>query len=459
MFGKSSEKLTPVEAELKKQDEHNQAARKEKAKAKRRQNAEAKNDLPTDTLKHRVPEKDRVCKKCGRKDLFPLGPGRKTIVYEYVPARLIRREHIQETLACQCSEFVIVADGAPKVIEKGRYGASFLAHLVVAKCCDSIPIYRLEKEFRRCGIPIARSTMNQLLHRTAEMTSLLVTAMFEELKRDTLVHADETPMRVLAEKKCRIGYLWTFRNEKLIGYRFSPSRSGKTPQEVLGGTQGSYVTDAYSGYNRLKKVSGRKRGGCHAHVRRRFFDAQRTAPVAKEALDFILDLYRTEYEAKERGIIGTEAHLLLRRKRSLPIRRNFHRWLVRQRPLHPPKSPIGTAIRYALKNWKELGLFLREPRMPLDNNRAEAALRVAALGRKNYLFVGSDKAGSNLAGLYSLVATCEANGVNPTEYFTDILERVQTHPASRISELLPHRWHDLIKKQPPKNDTFARAGP
>ncbi len=145
-------------------------------------------------------------------------------------------------------------------------------------------------------------------------------------------------------------------------------------------------------------------------------------------------------EAKKRGIAGTDEHLALRRERSRPVMDAFHAWLEAERPKHLPKGPMGEAIGYALNQWKTLIVFLDDPRLPVDNNASEAALRAAALGRKNFLFVGHDKAGENLAGLYSLVATCEANGVNPAAYLTDVLVRLGTHPASRIDELLPHHW-------------------
>ena len=147
-----------------------------------------------------------------------------------------------------------------------------------------------------------------------------------------------------------------------------------------------------------------------------------------------------EHAAFEARIVGTPQHLALRRERSAPIRAELKAWLDEAQGQHPPKSPLGTAIRYTLNQWDSLGRFLDDARIPLDNNPAEAALRRVALGRKNFLFVGHDRAGENLAGLYSLVATCEANGVNPLAYLTDVIIRIHEHPNSRIDELLPHNW-------------------
>ncbi|MCI0672340.1 MAG: IS66 family transposase, partial [Myxococcaceae bacterium] len=262
-----------------------------------------------------------------------------------------------------------------------------------------------------------------------------------------VVWADETPLRVLDVKKTRLGYLWTFltQNEKgewLIGYRFSMGRAGKTPKEVLGGTTGALVVDAYTGYNTVLVPKGRVRVGCMAHVRRKFFDAISTAPEAREAMDFILELYRVEHDALKAGVVRTAAHRQMRQQRSAAVLEAMYAWMEKQIPLHPPKGPLGRALAHAhdKAHWEALGRFVHDERLPLDNNRSEGALRKAALGRKNFLFVGHEAAGENLAGLYALVATCEANGVNPEEYLADVLLRVQTHPNSRISELLPQEW-------------------
>jgi transposase len=210
---------------------------------------------------------------------------------------------------------------------------------------------------------------------------------------------------------------------------------------VLGGTTGALVIDGYTGYNTVISVDGRMRIGCHAHVRRYFFDALATAPTeGRKALDFILGLYRVEHDALAEGILGSAEHLERRKARAGPVREAFKAWLEAQRPLHPPKSPLGQAITYTINQWPHLGHFLNDVRIPLDNNESEAALRRVAMGRKNFLFVGNDQAGENLAGLYSLVATCEANGVNPIEYLEDVLMRVSTQPKNKIDELLPHRW-------------------
>jgi transposase len=422
----------------------NKAAQEKRKKRAARKQTEAQ----TREVRHAVPEEQRVCPCCGSQDLKPLGQGRSSILYEYIASRFERQVHVQETLACDCGRGVVTAPPPPKVVDRGEYGPGFIAHVVVSKCADAMPLHRLAQRVERAGVPMSRSTLTDLFHRAAEVVAPLAARLLLVISQAQVVWADETPLRVLQVKKTKLGYLWTFltHNEQgqwLIGYRFSMGRAGKTPQQVLGGTLGALVVDAYTGYNPVTLPGGRVRVGCWAHVRRKFFEALSTAPQAQQALDFILALYRVEAQAVQHSGVRTAAHRALRQRNSSPVLMQLHQWLQVQRPLHLPKSPMGQAIRYALNQWEALGHFNHDEHLPLDNNRSEGALRKVALGRKNFLFVGHQQAGENLAGLYALVATCEANGVNPELYLADVLLRVQTHPNSRIDELLPHLWKPL----------------
>jgi len=440
VLGPKSEKMPAIKDELR----DGKPVDREAAQAARREGRKAKAALKQVKTVHHVPDAEKKCPKCGRTDLKPLGEGKESVVYEYIPAQIIAHHHVRETVACPCGEYVKTAEVPLKWVEKCQYAASLVAHLIVAKCADSIPLYRLEKDFDRIGLPLSRSTMTDLFHRAAELLAPLVERLLALIRAAEIVRADETSKKVMAQGHCRTGYIWTFRTrvpEPLIAYVFAPSRSGGTPKQVLGGSKGALVVDGYTGYNTVLDVDGRTRVGCHAHMRRHFFDALPTAPTeARKALDFILALYRVEHEALEAGIVGTAEHLELRKMKSAPVRMAFKAWIDEIRQQHPPKSPLGEALRYATNQWVHMGRFLENPRIPLDNNESEAALRRVALGRKNFLFVGNDSAGENLAGLYSLVATCEANDINPLDYLADVMERISTHPASRIDELLPHRW-------------------
>lgn len=446
LLGPKSEKMPAVAEELR----AGKPVDFEAVLKKRRERAKAKASLETFTETYRVPEGKRQCPKCGSTKMKPLGDGKESTLFSYVPARLVALRQVRETLACPCGEHIVTADSPGNWQEKSRYAPSFVAHVITAKCADSIPLYRLEKQFQRLGVPMGRSSMVDMFHVAADVLSPLSQRLLKLIREADVVHADETSMKVMADGACRNGFVWTFRTTKpepLIAYRFSPSRSGETPKAVLGGTNGALVVDGYTGYNNVTDVNGRTRVGCHAHVRRYFFDALTTAPEGKDALDFIRELYRVEANALEAGIIGTPKHLELRRQYSSPIRESFKAWLDVAQGQYPPKSPLGIAVRYTLNAWEALGQFLTDAKIPLDNNPAESALRRVALGRKNFLFVGHDDAGGNLAGLYSLVATCEANGVNPLAYLEDVLIRVHEHPNSRIDELLPHRWKPHADQQ------------
>jgi transposase len=428
-----SEKLPPLERERRRNRDSEE--RLAEAKRKRQERALAKTKLVSETVELKVPDAARTCPHCKSTELRSVGDGKPSTVFEYVPGHFRRRIFRRETLSCRCGQYIVNAPPPERTTDKTQYGPGFIAHLIVSKCGDSIP---LETQYHRLGIPISRSTMTDLFHRHAELLAPLPARLLERIRQSELVLGDETSIKMLGSTKR--AYVWTFIADTLIAYRFSVDRSGETPQNVLGGTRGTLVVDGYTGYNKVTQVDGRRRAGCLAHARRKLFAAMEGDPEAQQALDLIRDVYAVEHKAKERDILGTAEHLALRQAESAPLMSKLHAWLELRQRLHPPKSKLGIAIRYALRQWDELTVFLDDPTVPLDNNRSEAALRVVALGRKNFLFVGNEDAGDNIAGLYSLVATCEANGVNPIEYLRDVLLRISTHPADRIDELLPDRW-------------------
>ena len=435
LLGRKSEKLPPISDEVRKKRPVDPA----KVRATRRKNAELRaTKVVTEQVKHAVPETERRCPKCDGTKLRPVGEGKISSVIDYVPGYFRRREHVRETLACPCGQHVVTAPGPDHAVEGARYGDSFRGFVTTSKCADAIPVYRQAKQLSRLGIPISRSTLNDLLHQTARELEPLSGRLLELVASADIVQADETSLKM--QKPNKRGFVWTFLSDKLIAYRFSASRSGETPSSVLGASQGTLLVDMYTGYNEVTSPGGRVRAACLAHARRRLFEALEYAPEARVALEMIRDVYVVEHDAKAEGIAQTEKHTAMRRARSRPIMDRLHAWLRAQQDQHPPKSPMGTAVRYALNNWTELTRFLDEARLPPDNNRSESALRIVALGRKNFLFVGHEEAGQNLAGLYSLVATCEANGVEPISYLTDVLGRVRSHPAKQLDDLLPHKW-------------------
>ena len=435
ILGPKSEKLPPMEREVRKQRPVDPAA----IQATRRKNAELRaTRVVTEEVPHKVADTERTCPKCAGTKLRPVGAGKVSTVLDYVPGYFRRRQHIRETLACACGEHIVTAPGPDHSVEGARYGDSFRAFVVTSKCADAIPLYRQAKQMSRLGIPISRSTLADLLHQAAAQLAPLSKRLLELVAGSEVVQADETSLKMQQPNKR--GFVWTFLSEKLIAYVFSSSRSGETPSTVLGASAGTLVVDMYTGYNKVTSTGGRTRAACLAHARRRFFDALPYAPEARTALEMIRDVYVVEHDAKADGIARTAAHTGLRRGRARPIMDRLHGWLVERKDQYAPKSPMASAVRYALNNWDELTRFLDDARIPPDNNRSESALRIVALGRKNFLFVGNEEAGANIAGLYSLTATCEANGVEPIAYLTDVLGRVGSHPAAALDDLLPHKW-------------------
>lgn len=435
MLGPKSEKLPPMDREVRKQRPVDPAATQEK----RRKNAELRaTRVETETIEHKVSDADRTCPKCNGTKLRPVGEGKDSIVVDYVPGYFRRRRHVRETLACPCGQHMVVAPGPDHSIEGARYGDGFRAFVVTSKCADSIPLYRQARQLSRLGIPISRSTLTDLLHQVARSVKPLADRLMELVAAAEVVQADETSLKM--QKPNKRGFVWTFLAGKLIAYRFAGNRSGATPEAVLGSGPGTLVVDMYTGYNVVTGTGKRDRAGCLAHVRRRFFDALPYAPEGKVALELIRDVYVVEHDAIAAGVAGTEEHRRMRQARTGPILARFMTWLEAEKRLHPPKGPMGSAVAYALNHWTALTRFIENPGIPPDNNRSESALRVVALGRKNFLFVGHEQAGQNLADLYSLVATCMANGKDPLAYLTDILGRVGSHPAARLNDLLPQNW-------------------
>src|SRR3984885_11006461 len=259
------------------------------------------------------------------------------------------------------------------------------------------------------------------------------------LDADAHGQADETSFR-LQNRPDKRGFVWTYLADKLVAYVFSGDRSGLTPSRVLGGTTGSLVVDAYTGYNDVTDVRGRTRCGCFSHARRYLFRALEQAPEARDALDMILELFRVERDAMVRNVFGSAEHQRMRRDRSGPVLTEVETWIAEEGPMHLPEGPMGAALRYISNQWKPLTVFMGDPKIPIHNNASESALRIVALARKNSLFFGHEQAARNFSVLYSLVQTAERHGVNPLAYLEDVLMRVQTRPAARTDELLPDHW-------------------
>jgi transposase len=246
-----------------------------------------------------------------------------------------------------------------------------------------------------------------LIHRAAEILAPLYDALLARIVGDAHCQADETSFR-LQNRPDKRGFVWTFLTGKQIAYVFSGDRSGQTPSRVLGGTTGSLVVDAYTGYNNVTDVDGRTRCGCFSHARRYLFRALEQTPEARDALDMILELFRVERDAINQGLFGTDEHLAMRRVRSQPVLDQLRDWIDQQRPKHLPEGPMGAALRYISNQWKPLTVFMSDSKIPIHNNASESALRIIALARNPTLFLETK---TRLATSLSCIHSCRPPNV------------------------------------------------
>jgi transposase len=367
-------KVPPIEGELHDDDDEmtdeERARRREEIARKRRERALAKNAaLATEEVEYPVPDSMKPCAQCGGTHVRPLEPEEST-TYEYKPGHFVRRVHKRQKLACTCGLSIVTAPPPPKLVVGGQYGFGFAAFLIVEKCADSIPIHRIEKRFIRLGIPISRSTMNDLVHAAAELARPLVARLEKRIASLEIVLADETSMRL--QDRPKRGFVWVFHGHDevsggdLVLYVFAVDRSGQTPARILGGTQGTLVVDGYTGYNIVTDPQGRERAGCWSHLRRKVFEARDHAPEqADEALAIIRELFRVEHDAGEQKIVRSSAHQALRAARSKPLVDAFFAWADRTRGQVLPKGPLGEALTYADNQRPRLERFLTDPRIPI----------------------------------------------------------------------------------------------
>lgn len=459
LFGKRSEKMPSMESEVRraveadeltvdgksmptepkaKERERRRKARK-KSEPKRKANRKLRKNLPV--LRERVKvAAEQLPEGLTLDDFRELPDGEIIRRVDHVREHLVMIEYELQTLASKSGGHIIKAAAPAGVVDGGHYGPGIYAHVITAKCADSLPLHRIQSMMERAGAPIARSTLCALFHRGAELLEPIYERTLEIAKHDPYLHADETTLKVQQEGGCLRGWIWALLSRQAIAYVFDTSRSGAVAKKLLDGTQGFLVIDGYSAYDGVTTDLGRTRVGCWAHSRRKFFEAMSSVPEAREVLELIVELYRIEHRAAEGDILGTEAHLALRDHESRKVLTLIDAWVGERKDRFPPKSQMGKALTYATNQRAALSRFLDDAKLPLDNNFAERGLRIFALGRKNFLFAGHVEGAQNLAVLQSIVATCRLHGVNPYEYVKDILLRIQTHPVQDIDELLPWNW-------------------
>ena len=364
---------------------------------------------------------------------------------DYVPGLFSVERHIRGKWACKQCETLTQAPVPAHVIDKGMASTGLLAHVLVAKYADHLPLYRQEKIFERAGMKLARSTLADWVGTCGVHLQPLVDALRQALLAHHVVHADETPVQMLkpGSKKTHRAYLWAyapgaFEDLRAVVYDFTEGRAGEHARAFLGDWQGSLVCDDYLGYKACF-TQGMTEIGCMAHARRKFFElhASSKSQLAEQALQYIGQLYQIERQVKD---LGSEDRRRIRQEQSKPLADALQAWMRAQRTRVPDGSATAKALDYSLKRWAALTRYLDDGQLPIDNNHIEQQIRPIAIGRNNWLFAGSLRAGKRAAAVMTLVQSAKLNGHDPYAYLKDVLARLPTHPASRIDELLPHNW-------------------
>ena len=453
-FGRSSEKLDREieQLELLLDDLHESSATAESQPSSAWQDAPQKpvrrplpDHLPREEIVH---VQACACPKCGG-ELRRLGED-VTEVLEYVPASFKAIRHVRPKFSCRRCESITQAPMPSLPIERGRPGPGLLAHVLVGKYADHLPLYRQSEIYAREGVELKRSTLADWVGRSAALLAPLVEALRKEVMASDVLHGDDTPVPVLAPGtgRTKTGRLWAYvRDERphngsrapAAVFFYSPDRKGERPAAHLKTFKGVLHADGYAGFNAIFEQGAIAEAACWAHVRRKFFDvhAANGSPIAKEALDRIAALYGVEEEARGRP---PDERRRLRQQKAKPLIDDLRAWLASTKLKLSPKTDLAGAIRYALGRWTALVRYLDDGRLEIDNNAAERAIRPLAIGRKNYLFAGSDKGGERAAAFYSLIGTAKLGGLDPRAYLRDVLARIADHPINRIGELLPWNW-------------------
>jgi transposase len=389
--------------------------------------------------------KQTVCPDCGGQ-LKPLGEAVSEIL-EWVPASFKVIRQVRPKLACGRCDKIVQAEAPSRPIARGLAGPGLLAHVLVSKYCHHLPLYRQEEMYEREGVELDRATLADWVGGASGLLQPLVEALRRHVIGATKLHADDTPVPVLAPGlgKTKLGRLWTYvRDDRPAGdktppavwFAYTPDRKGEHPRAHLSSFAGTLQADAYAGFDQLYESGCIQEAACWAHVRRKFYDlyVAHKSPVGQEALRRIGELYAIEDDIRGRQ---PEERRRVRNERSRPLVESLKQWLEETLVKLSKKSDTAQAVRYALGRWEALLRYVDDGHLEIDNNAAERALRVVALGRKNYLFAGSDRGGERAAAIYSLIGTAKLNGLDPETYLRDVLSRIADHPINRIEDLLP----------------------
>ena len=458
LFGKKSEKLNPAQRLLF-ENLYDQVKSKidqqkpSKAKTvKKRKNADhhgrkpLPKDLPREVIEIEPADEEKTCPVC-QKEKRRIG-SEETEKLEYVPASFYVKKYVRYKYACKaCESHISIGPLPPMAIDKGIPGEGLLAHIITSKYCDHSPLNRLEGILKRHGVDINVSTMCDWVGKSADLLAPLVKRMHEKILQSPKINTDDTPIPIKSRKRrgsTYKGYLWVYIDkDHNVVFDFTPTRSRDGPVKFLGVYSGYVQADAYSGYDEFFRTSDATEVGCNSHARRKFDYSLDTDPVrAARMLVLWGRLYDIERKAKDENYSSAQL-LEARQKEAKPILAEIKTVLDEYKNQVLPKSPIGKAITYSLNQWEALNRYVDDPMLEIDNNLSERTLRMVVIGRKNYMFAGSEAGAWRAAIIYSLVASCKLNEIDPFRYFRDVLSRVSIHPADKIDELLPGEWKKL----------------
>jgi transposase len=411
--------------------------------------------IPRHNEHYPLAAEQKTCPDCST-TLKKIGTESRNVV-EYIPSSLVVRVQTCEKWACPCCMDKVVTSDLPDLpVAKGMAGEGLLAHVVTSKYADHLPLYRQSVILKRQGYPVSRSTLGDWVAQVADKLKPVYLAMKADVLKSKVIHSDDTTVPVLAEKdpenrsrkrKAGTGRLWTWVGDKdhpHIVYSFSANRRQQWPLDFIGGWRGYLQADAYSGYHPLY-ARGIKEVACWAHARRKYVEAMETDPArGQSAVAFIHKLYDVEREAKA---MSPRDRKRLRLAHAKPVLDAFKGWLDAQALITLPKSVMGQAMAYSLNQWAALNSYLKDGDLAIDNNAAERAIRGIALGRKNWLFAGSNEGGERAAILYSVIESCKRHGVDPFEYLRDVIAEIAGVPPRRVKELMPATWKATRQEQ------------
>jgi transposase len=399
-------------------------------------------ELPRERIEHDLSPRQQECPGCGQqRERIGCQTSEQL---EYIPSSLKVIQHVRYKYACRsCQEHVTIAEAPTKPIQKGLAGPGLLAQLVVSKWSDHLPLYRIEDQLARQGVLVSRSTLCRWAMSTAELLEPLYQCLMQRVRSSRVIWTDDTPVAVLDRSlpKTRTGRFWIYcgdREHPYSVYDYTDSRKRDGPANFLKDYQGYLQADAFAGYDGIYAAGTVKQVLCWAHARRKFYEARTVQPIpAHTALGAIGRLYDLERQLKEASV---EERHAARQARALPILQEFHAWLTASGPSVLPKSPVGQAINYVLPRWDGFVRYCEDGALSIDNNLSERSLRCCAVGRKNWMFLGSDRGGRTAAILFSIMATCKAQQVEPWAYLYDILARLPNLPEDQLPDLLPDVW-------------------